>query len=66
MGSRSVTISGTLILCGGSYQSLADEIKKGGAKMSFVSGLIVGLLIGGSVGVLICAVMVGGGKGDGG
>lgn len=34
--------------------------------MSFVSGLIVGLLIGGSVGVLICAVMVGGGKGDGG
>lgn len=33
--------------------------------MSFLSGLIVGLLIGGTVGVLICAVVVGG-KGDGG
>ena len=31
--------------------------------MSFVSGLIVGLLIGGTVGVLICAVVVGGWKG---
>ncbi len=33
--------------------------------MLFVSGVIVGLLIGGTVGVLICAVVVGGGKGDG-